>query len=562
MARPSRLPRTGPLAFRYRGWVALAGSKVVGTGRTADEALAAAQLSQIKESFVVVYLPPDDSPLLELPPLVERVSQALPDPAQVWLVGGSVRDILMNRPAHDLDFAVAGDGLAVARGVADRLGGAYFALDESRGTGRVVLRVEGSQFTLDFARLRGQDLTDDLSGRDFSVNAIAASLEPIGRVFDPMGGQNDIKDKILRMCHPDAFVNDPVRALRAVRLAAQLNFRIERASREGEREAAPLISNVSAERIRDEFMRALGGRKPAACLRAMDSLGLLGHIVPEVGALKGVTQSAPHVHDVWEHTVATVDRLEALLSVLGRAHDLDAASEFALGYASARVGRFRNQLSDHLEQQLSVGRPARCLLFLAALLHDVSKPETRTVDAATGRIRFLEHEGRGAQVAQARAAQLRLSRDEVERVGVVVAHHMRPSFLTQQGEGHVTARAAYHFYKATGAAGVDVCLLSLADLWGARGSDLGQDEWGERVNTVVTLLDAYFTHREEIVAPPALLTGDDVMTLLGVLQGPQVGAVLEALREAQSAGEVVSREQALEWARLFVADGRSGINLA
>ncbi|MBM4424300.1 MAG: CCA tRNA nucleotidyltransferase, partial [Chloroflexi bacterium] len=511
----------------------------VGKGLTADDARAAAKLSRLKEPAQVIFFPTDSTPPLALPAIFDRARQALPDGARVWLVGGSVRDALLNRPVHDLDFAVVGDGLSMARTVANRLGAAFFPLDESRGTGRVVVIENDQRFYLDFAALRGDDLNTDLAARDFTVNAIAIALD--GRVLDPMGGQADLKSKVLRLCGPSSIADDPLRALRAVRLAAQLDFRIERGTREAAREAAPLLANVSPERVRDEFMIMLGGRKPAASLRALDSLGLLSLIVPELSALKGVAQSAPHIHDVWQHTIAVVDYLEDMLAVLGRAHDVDAASEYALGYAAARVGRYRNEIADHLETELSVGRSSRSLLFLAALLHDIAKPQTRAAEA-DGRVRFLRHENLGAAAARDRAIALRLSSDEVERVAAVVAHHMRPALLSQ-GEA-VTRRAIYRFFRAVASAGVDVCLLTLADLLGTRGVELGRDEWAARVDTVVALLDAYYKQPEQIVRPPALISGGDVMAL-GVPQGPRVGELLEAVREAQAAGDVSSREEAI-----------------
>lgn len=527
--------------------MALSGSGPAGKGLTADEARAAARLSRLKESTQVIYFPTDTTPPLPLPAIFERARQSLADPSPAWLVGGSVRDALLNRPIHDLDFAVAGDGLAIARTVAARMGAAFFPLDESRGTGRVVAMEGGERFFLDFASLRGDDLNADLAARDFTVNAIAVSLD--GQLIDPMGGQADLKARLLRQCGPESIHDDPVRTLRAVRLAAQLDFRIERGAREAARETAPLLAGVSAERIRDEFMKMLEGRGPAASLRALDALGLLGRVVPETTALKGVSQSAPHVFDVWQHTVAVVDHLEGVLSVLGRVHDVDAASEYALGYAAARVGRYRGEISDHLEQELSVGRAARGLLFLAALLHDIAKPQTRAVET-NGRIRFLGHENSGMEVARERASALRLSNEEVERVATVVAHHMRPMLLAQRGP--VTPRAAYRFFKATGSAGVDVCLLALADMLGTHGVELDQTEWAARVDTVVALLDAYYRQAEQIIRPAAFITGEDVMGL-GVPQGPRVGELLEAVREAQAAGEVRAREEALELVKKLLA---------
>ncbi len=549
MPRPSRLPRSGsPNIGGANGeWRALSGAGPVGRGPTADEARTSAKLSRSKELTQVTYFPAELAEGLELPAIFERVCAALPDPSQVFLVGGAVRDALLRRPLHDFDFAVAGDGLAVAKKVARTLDVPFFALDDTRGTGRVILTDGDEQFNLDFASLRGPDLNSDLAARDFTINAIALTLD--GQFIDPMGGQVDLKAKTLRQCSPTAIADDPVRALRLLRLAAQLDFRVERGTREEAR--ATRLSTVSAERVRDEFMKMMGGRRVAASVRAMDALGLLAQVIPEITALKGVTQSHPHIHDVWEHTLAVVDSLERLLGVLGRHHNMDAASEYVLGYAAGRVGRYREELATHLETQLSEGRDTRSLLFLAALLHDIAKPQTRSVEV-DGRIRFLGHEIAGRKIAEDRAIALKLSNDEVNRLTLVVWNHMRPVLLSQGGA--ITPRAIYRFFRDAGVAGVDICLLTLADMMGTRGTDMGQAEWAARVDTVVALLDGYYRLPEQVVRPPALINGEDVMAL-GVPQGKRVGELLEAVREAQVDGSVTTRAEALEWVKRLEANG-------
>ena len=186
-------------------------------------------------------------------------------------------------------------------------------------------------------------------------------------------------------------------------------------------------------------------------------------------------------------------------------------------------------------------------MFLAALLHDIAKPQTRTVEADTQRIRFLTHEDKGSEVARARTASLRLANDEIERVAIIISNHLRPAQLAQQGG--VTPKAAYRFFKSTGEAGVDVCLLTLADTLGKGGTEVDQEEWLARINAVVTLLEANFDRQNEVIKPPPLIGGDDVMRELNLQPGPRVGEILEALREAQVAGEVKTREEAIQFVR-------------
>jgi tRNA nucleotidyltransferase/poly(A) polymerase len=535
---PRRLPHAGPPASGGE-WRALSGEGPVGRGLTADEARTTANLSRSKELTQVTYFPDDMAEGLELPAVFERVCAALPNPSRTFLVGGAVRDALLSRPLHDFDFAVSGDGLAAARAVARALDMPFYALDDSRGTGRVIFSEGTELIHLDFASLRGTDLNADLAARDFTINAIALSADK--QFIDPMGGQADLRSKVLRACGPASITDDPVRSLRLIRFAAQLNFRIERGTREAARSAASLLATTSAERIRDEFFKMLGGRRVAACIRAMDALGLLVQVLPETATLKGVTQSHPHIHDVWEHTLAVIDALDRLLGVLGRTHNVDAASEYVLGYAAGRAGRYRDDLADHLETQLSEGRSVRSLLFFAAIMHDIAKPQTRSVEAE-GRIRFLGHELAGESAVRARGIALKLAGNEVDRVAAVVRHHMRPVVLSQ-GEA-ITPRAIYRFFRDTGPAGIDICLLTLADMMGMRGIEIGQTEWATRVNATVTLLEGYYRQPEQVVRPPALINGEDVMTA-GVPQGKRVGELLEAVREAQVEGKVTSRDDAL-----------------
>jgi putative nucleotidyltransferase with HDIG domain len=331
---------------------------------------------------------------------------------------------------------------------------------------------------------------------------------------------------------------------------------METATREAVKREAPGLARVSAERIRDEFMRLLGGRRPAAALRALDRLGLLALIVPETTALKGVAQPPPHVFDAWEHTLQTVERLERVLAVLGPTHDPDAAADLALGLAAVQLGRCRETLAAHLEEPLSDERPVRWLLFLAALLHDIGKPNTQTV-GDDGRIHFYGHEHAGAEIAWRRAGQLRLSAGEARRVRAIVEFHLRPLLLANEKSGP-SRRAIHRYFRAAGEAGVDVGLLALADVLGTWGPEFRQAEWARLTGVVAALLRARYEAYEQVVEPAPLVNGRDLMQQFGLAEGPEVGRLLEAIREAQAAGEITDRQEALELARLRLAAPAEG----
>lgn len=489
--------------------------------------------------------PPEELPFSNL---LERVTRALPPRLTVYLVGGAVRDALMQRENHDMDFALAGDVLATGRRVANALGAAYYPLDEERDTARLILELPGGdRQVLDFAALRGPDLESDLRARDFTINALALDIHQPTTLIDPLGGAADLREKVLRACSPSAFQDDPLRILRGVRQASAFGFHIEPATRQAMRQAVELLPRVSMERKRDELFRILDGPQPAATLRALDMLGALEPVLPEMMALKGVAQSLPHVNDVWNHTLDVVQRLGGVLRALSAEYDPETAANWALGMVSVRLGRFRQQIGGHLASPLNPERSHRSLLYLAALYHDISKPETVNVEES-GRIRFFEHEDYGARRAGERARRLRLSNDEIERVKTIVKNHMRPFLLAQTGEPP-TRRAIYRFFRAAGPAGVDVCLLSLADALGTYGPTLPQDAWVRLLDVVRLMLEAWWERPEEAVSPPAVLNGNDLMETFGLPPGRHLGELLEAVREAQATGEISDREAALAFVR-------------
>lgn len=490
-------------------------------------------------------------------PILERIRRILDDDARlratpVYLVGGAVRDFFLRSPSHDLDFTMPRQAVRAARRVADALDAGFFLLDPERGTARVVLESEGGHHTfLDFARFRAPTLEADLRDRDLTINALAVDIRHPNRLHDPLHGLQDLRNKVLRACHARAFQDDPVRVLRTVRLATRLRFRILPETQRAMREAAPLLNRISAERCRDELFHLLEGPRPSAAIRALDVLGALPHVLPELPALQGVTQSPPHVHDVWDHTLATLDRLDQVLHVLAPEYDEEAGAELSLGLISLRLGRYRQQIAAHMQAALHPYRPHRALLRFAALYHDVGKPQTRSVDVS-GRIRFFHHDSIGAQMVAHRARALRLSNEEIQRLKTIIQHHLRPHHLAKQPPP--SRRAVYRFFRDTSAAGVDVCLLALADELAIAEHTLHPDTWERYVQTVRTLLEAWWEHPEEQVTPPPLVSGRDLIHHLGLEPGPQLGALLEAIREAQALGTVRTREQALAFARQYLED--------
>lgn len=539
----------------YAGrWVATLRGKVIAQGSTPDSALAAALTIRPKDRSRIQIMPV--SPNLQT--ITKAVLEALPPGQTIHLVGGAVRDMLMQRNTHDLDFVVPSGALKVARQVANKLGGAYFALDAENDTGRVILTSQdGLRDVLDFASYRGVDLESDLFARDFTINAIAFDLRA-EKIIDPTGGATDIREKRLKACSDNSFTNDPIRTMRAVRLAATLGFHIATETRQLIKQAASLLPRVSYERIRDELFKILDGPQPATSIRALDILGILPYVLPELPALKGVKQSPPHVHQVWEHTLRVLDYLESIFSVLAPGYDADSTNDLYTGLLTLRIGRYREQFAEHFAKSPENERSPRAILMFAALYHDIAKPLTMKIEGE--RIRFLRHEEIGAEVAEKRAQALRLSNDEILRIKTIIREHMRIHFHTDRllvEKIEPTRRAIYRFFNDTGQFGVDLCLIAMADKRATYDHTLPQETWTACLDVCRIFLENYWEKREEVVSPPQLLNGTDLMTTFKLKAGPQIGALLEAIRESQATGHIHTREEALLFARGWLVNENS-----
>jgi putative nucleotidyltransferase with HDIG domain len=433
------------------------------------------------------------------------------------------------------------------------MGGEYYPLDSERGTGRVLVRRPGQQrLILDFSALRGETLEEDQRRRDFTINSLALDAHVPGRSFDPLGGAGDIRERRIRACAADSFEDDPVRVLRAVRFAAQLRFQIEEDTRERLRASVHRLAEISPERKRDEVIKILSGRRVAAALATLDLLGIFPLVFPGLQVMKGVRQPEPHVYDVWDHTLSVVKHLEALTDLLTtREHDPEAGNMIT-GQAVLRLGRYRDRIRDHLDEEIVPDRTWRGCLFLAALYHDAGKPATRSVEE-DGRIRFTGHEEVSAEMAKGIAQDLVLSNDEKRRLVRVVRHHMRPHHLVWTNRPP-SRRAIYRYFRDTGPAGADIALLATADVLGAYEQTLTVETWGKYLDLVRILLENWWERPEEAVRPPALLNGTDLIEHFGLTPGPLIGELLAKLQEAQAAGEVKDRDEAVGFISKAIKD--------
>jgi poly(A) polymerase len=461
------------------------------------------------------------------------------DAVEGYIVGGFVRDTLMQRDSGDVDIAVGADAMDLAPRIADALRGKFVPLDEEHQIARVVLARAGA-IHLDIATMRG-GIADDLALRDFTVDAMAISLgemdNPDAPVIDPFGGRRDLGEGVVRAISEEAFRRDPARLLRAPRLAAECGFSLDEETRAQIRRNCQLIQKVAGERVRDELCRLLAVPDSARWLRLLDELGLLTAVFPELAPAKGSEQPKEHYWDVFEHSIETVATVEFLLRI---------GKPDYCGDEMLAVAPWWPALEAHFESEVAGGHSRKILLKLVALLHDIAKPQTRTIED-NGRMRFFGHSQQGAKLAAVILERLRFSSREKEVVSMMIEHHLRPGQLARDRE-LPTPRAIYRYFRDTGEAGVDTIFLNLADHLAARGPMMELESWREHAEVMTFVLEERF-REESVISPPQLISGHDLIDTFDMTPGPRIGELLEAVREAQAAGEVATREEALDFVR-------------
>ncbi|HET9197998.1 MAG TPA: HD domain-containing protein [Solirubrobacterales bacterium] len=459
-------------------------------------------------------------------PIVAAVRAALGGGDGAWVVGGAVRDAALGREIVDLDLAVAADPGKPAKAIASVLGEHAFELSAEFRTWRVVSPDRGWQ--VDLTALRGESIEADLAERDFTIGAAAVPLAG-GEPIDPFAGLTDLTERRLRAVGEGSFLSDPLRLLRAPRLAAELDLEIDERTVALARAAAARAAEPAGERQLTELRQLVGGPDPLRGLRLLGDLGLTPVVLPELETLRGVEQGPNHHLDVYDHTIAVLE------------HTLEVESDLER-FAGDRAAEVAAMLDEPLADEMS----RRTALRFGALFHDIAKPATKA--ERDGFVGFRGHDEVGAEVIGEVCRRLRASRRLTQHLQGLARHHLRLGFLIP--EMPLPPRRVHAYLRATDPVTVDVTLLTVADRLSARGA--GPIASPEMVAAHLQLA------REMIAAgldwrrqgpPPPLLRGDEVAAELGIEPGPELGAALAELEAAQFAGEVTDRTGALEHLR-------------
>jgi poly(A) polymerase len=451
-------------------------------------------------------------------------------PHKIYLVGGSVRDLLIGKQdIRDIDLLMASGSEDTARAFADAISGSFFFLDEERKITRVVKHKGSDSIQFDFTNFEGPDLNADLGRRDFTVNAMALDLrdfiakKSLKGLIDLFHGLEDVKKRLIRLTKPEVLDEDPLRLLRAVRFAATLGFSIEEGTIDQIRQRSRLITRPSPERLRDELFLILSERNAEKHLMLMDSLGLLSPLFPELEPLRSFAPGRYHVHDVLTHSIKTAGYVDDVLDDLQKRSPDHGPSVLA-----------------HLEEPLEHLVPRKAALRFACLIHDNAKPETfSNVD---GHVRFHGHDNLGAEKAVSLCRRFRFSRDTEKAITRVIKQHMR-LFNLSTPDGP-SKHAMYRYCRDLGDALPESLILAQADARATR-EIMPKEKYTDTTNPMAAVLDYYYTKFLKSEAKP-LVTGQDLIDL-GLKPGPKFRVILEEVKERQAEGTLKDRQEAFKY---------------
>ncbi len=451
--------------------------------------------------------------------------QTLLEGTESYLVGGAVRDAYLHRPVKDIDLVTTPANVRlIGSRLADNFGGSFYMMDKDRHVGRAAYQQAGLTIRVDIAAYRGATLPDDLRDRDFTLNAMAVDVNSdLTQLIDPLGGEADIRAKVIRRCSPDAIASDVIRALRAIRMAVQFGSRIEAETLRDVRAHSGRLWETSGERIRDELFKMLDLPKPATVMRVAETAGVLTVIFPALRSLREQRSESGTTIDAWTHTLLTMDKLTTILTAISPARTDNTAASFEMGTLIMQLDRFRTPLLHHLNKVWLDERSHRSLLMLAALLHQTDNDEKRA-----------------AAQAVAAAEDLRLSGGEVHLVRAMIEAHHHPALRTQP----VTALIAHRYWYALKAVGVDAVLISAADFLAQTEALAHHDNWLAIVERIKELYSAYFEHYDTVVEPPLLMNGTEIQQRFHLGPGRKIGQLLTQIREAQVTGAVRTVDEA------------------
>ena len=440
---------------------------------------------------------------------------------EIYLVGGVVRDIYLNRPNHDKDIIVVDmPAKDFAQKFADDNNASFVTLDEENNIYRVVM--EDKINYVDITNPINNSLEDDLRRRDLTINSVAIRLSD-KKVVDLVGGLDDIKNGIVKAVSEENIVDDPLRILRAYRFASTLGFEIENDTLTIIKRHIDKVLNPAVERRNVEIIKLFGGKYAHKVLEQMDNIGLLDLIFPILDEVKKVPPNTHHHLDLFHHSLATVEELQNL-------------------YETSC-----DEVKEHLESVDFGGDTRLAHLKLAGFLHDIGKFSTWTIEG--DRHRFIMHDEVGSELAKKIFKVEKYSKKQIDYIQFIIRHHIYPSSVISAP--NMNDKIYMRYVRKADDCAIDLVMIAKADRLTARGPAITDEMVNENISGLDKLLLFYLDVKPRLKPLPKLLTGDEIMELKNIKPSKALGEIVSALHEAQLDGDVQTKEEAVKFVLAF-----------
>ncbi len=456
-------------------------------------------------------------------PIIKCIEPFLKD-TQTYIVGGFLRDLILDRESCDVDLVVEKDiAEPLARKIADGLNGYFVPLDEVNKIYRVVM--EDKVTYIDVAECIGADILEDLKRRDFTINALGFDLNK-GEFIDCCGCLDDIKNKTIKEISEKNIIDDPLRILRAFRFQSELGFTIDDSLKNLLKKHAEKLNQSAKERVNTELVKLFAGENAPNTLLAMDEVGILDMIFPEIIEVKKIPPNTHHHLDLFHHSIEIVNQVTKYLKELPK----EAKEHFASQIHQSGGGG--NRLG---------------YLKIAAFLHDFGKPQTWTIEEDTGRHRFYKHDDVGSKLVFNTLKTLKFSNKQIKYIQKLIKYHIYPANVTTLENNN--EKNIMRFYRKMGDEVFDVIAISHSDRLSALGPSVTQEMVNNNINGLKKLMENYIEIKDRLEPLPKLLSGQEIMEMLNLKAGPKLGKIIKALQEAQLSSEVKTREDAVEFVK-------------
>ncbi len=506
----------------YAGrWLARIGSQVLAQGGSPVAVHVIAQQNRPKEKHLITYIP--STHIMSYPDIFYRIQSALSEREDIFLVGGAVRDALLQKSIHDLDFVCLHDPQSAARKIANVIDGNIYCMDKEHQVYRVIPSNTGLSIqVIDFMLARSQVIDQDLQMRDFTINAMAVNLQDPHKIIDPLHGAQDLKTKKLIGCSPAAFSDDPIRILRGIRIAAEGDYQIEKATRDWMKISVPLLGNVSVERRRDELIKILVSPKPEAAFRALIWLKTLEYLIPDFDEINKTREN-----DWLENYLQGITCFTLLCDLLSNNQKSDGAFDLKSGIVINELRKFREYFSRLLNTSNLLANPPKAIWLLGWLGFEISK------------------EINNGMYPEIFARWLHLSNQEIKTI-INISKGIKQLDNLSLNTKLPDNLAAYLFFRDTKEDGIAASWIWLSQRMALQKAEGNPDQWAFEVSFVSSLWENFW-FRPEIIHPPQIIDGSDIATTLGIEPSEKIGLYLQAIREAQVVGTVQTKKEAIEY---------------